>query len=82
MCGRDLKNMFKVSEVAVEAARKRKAGRAGPVDLDMNLSLQSFLPADTTQYYYYQVSIYRQLLLITRLHPDLLQYLYCICRVA
>jgi len=44
----------KVSEVAVEAARKRKAGRAGPVDLDMNLSLQSFLPADTTQYYYYQ----------------------------
>merc|ERR1719220_777496 len=44
----------KVSEVAVEAARRRKTGRAGPVELDMTLTLDSLLPADTTQYYYYQ----------------------------
>jgi carbonic anhydrase len=44
----------KVNEVAVEQRRRRKQGRAGPVDLDMTLALESFLPADTTQYYYYQ----------------------------
>merc|ERR1719384_2550410 len=46
--------LSKVSEVAVEAKRRRKTGRAGPVNLDMNLALDSLLPADTTQYYYYQ----------------------------
>merc|ERR1719365_29199 len=46
--------LSKVSEVAVEAKRRRKTGRAGSVDLDMNLALDSLLPADTTQYYYYQ----------------------------
>ena len=57
MGGRDmpLKSLSKVSEVAVEAKRRRKTGRAGSVDLDMNLALDSLLPADTTQYYYYQV---------------------------
>merc|ERR1740123_2292906 len=46
----------KVNEVAVEQRRRRKQGRAGSneVDLDMTLALDSFLPADTTQYYYYQ----------------------------
>ena len=47
----------KVSEVAVEQRRKRKAGRAGPVELDMTLALDTLLPEDTTQYYYYQVSV-------------------------
>jgi len=44
----------KVNEVAVEARRRRKQGRATSVDLDMTLSLEDFLPADTTKYYYYQ----------------------------
>jgi carbonic anhydrase len=45
----------KVNEVAVEQRRRRKQGRqANLVDLDMTLALESFLPADTTQYYYYQ----------------------------
>jgi len=48
----------KVNEVAdyIQLRRKRKQGRAdiNEVDLDMNLRLDSFLPADTTQYYYYQ----------------------------
>ena len=48
--------MFKVSDVAVEAARKRKKGRAGPVALDMNLALETLLPADTRHYYHYQVN--------------------------
>merc|ERR1740123_315817 len=46
--------LSKVNEVAVEARRKRKAGRAGPVELDMTLALETLLPEDTTQYYYYQ----------------------------
>ena len=52
-----LKILSKVNEVAVEARRKRKAGRAGPVELDMTLALETLLPEDTTQYYYYQVSV-------------------------
>ena len=58
MGGRD-KTCVKVNEVAdyIQLRRKRKQGRAdiNEVDLDMNLRLDSFLPADTTQYYYYQV---------------------------
>jgi len=46
--------LAKVSDVAVEAARKRKKGRAGPVALDMNLALETLLPADTRHYYHYQ----------------------------
>ena len=45
-----------MSDVAVEAARKRKKGRAGPVALDMNLALETLLPADTRHYYHYQVN--------------------------
>ena len=52
-----LKILSKVNEVAVEQRRKRKAGRAGPVELDMTLALETLLPEDTTQYYYYQVSV-------------------------
>jgi len=44
----------KVNEVAVETRRRRKQGRSNSVDLPMTLALESFLPADTTQYYYYQ----------------------------
>ena len=51
-----IKTLFKVSDVAVEAARKRKKGRAGPVALDMNLALETLLPADTRHYYHYQVN--------------------------
>merc|ERR1712088_921696 len=46
--------LAKVSDVAVEAARKRKKGRAGPVALDMNLALETLLPADTRHYCHYQ----------------------------
>merc|ERR1711936_389717 len=46
--------LAKVSEVAVETARKRKKGRAGPVELDMSLALETLLPADTRHYYHYQ----------------------------
>merc|ERR1712223_1196425 len=46
--------LAKVSDVAVEAARKRKKGRAGPVALDMSLALETLLPADTRHYYHYQ----------------------------
>ena len=41
--------------MAVETRRRRKQGRSNSVDLPMTLALESFLPADTTQYYYYQV---------------------------
>ena len=51
-----IKTPSKVSDVAVEAARKRKKGRAGPVALDMNLALETLLPADTRHYYHYQVN--------------------------
>jgi len=44
----------KVNEVAVEQRRRRKQGRSNEVDLAMTLALESFLPEDTTQYYYYQ----------------------------
>lgn len=44
----------KVNELAVEAARKRKKGRAGPVELDMTIALATLLPADTRHYYHYQ----------------------------
>ena len=32
-------------------------GRAGPVELDMTLALETLLPADTRHYYHYQVSV-------------------------
>ena len=54
MGGQD-KTCVKVNEVAVEQRRRRKQGRSNEVDLAMTLALESFLPEDTTQYYYYQV---------------------------
>ena len=39
----------------MEQRRRRKQGRSNEVDLAMTLALESFLPEDTTQYYYYQV---------------------------
>merc|ERR1711936_590536 len=46
--------LSKVNEVAVEQRRRRKQGRSNEVDLAMTLALETLLPEDTTQYYYYQ----------------------------
>ena len=64
-----------MSDVAVEAARKRKKGRAGPVALDMNLALETLLPADTRHYYHYQVGVelYSQHRILFVLYQDLPQ---------
>ena len=46
-------NIYRCKKLGVQL------GRAGPVELDMTLALETLLPADTRHYYHYQVQVLR-----------------------